>query len=280
MKNRRRQRLADMPEGAESPLSAAVAGRDRSVLDMVTDAVRHNQTMLAFQPVMQARAPHAVAFYEGLIRVLDDSGRVIPARDFMPMVENAELGRELDCASLALGLRTLARNPSIRLSINMSARSIGYKRWMRILDTHLNKNDGIGERLILEISESSAMTVPELVTDFMDQLQHRGISFALDDFGAGATAIRNFRSFFFDMVKIDGQFVRNIHANADNQVLTAALIGLARQFDMFTIAESVESREDAAYLVALGVDCLQGYLFGAPSMRPPWFPEKPHRATA
>lgn len=56
-----------MPEGAESPLNAAVVARDRSTLDMVAEAVKHDQTMLAFQPVMQAMPPHQTAFYEGYI---------------------------------------------------------------------------------------------------------------------------------------------------------------------------------------------------------------------
>ncbi|MBL4767956.1 MAG: EAL domain-containing protein [Rhodobacteraceae bacterium] len=274
MKQRLRQQRADMPHGADSPLGVAITGRDQATLDMVTNAIQHRQTMLAFQPVMQARAPKQTAFYEGLIRVLDPSGRVIPARDFMPVVENTELGREIDCIALETGLRTLMRNPSIRLSINMSARSIGYNRWMRILNRLLKKDASLGARLILEITESSAMTVPELVVDFMGRLQRHGIAFALDDFGAGFTAFRYFRDFYFDAVKIDGQFVRGIYNNPDNQVLTQALIAIARQFDMLTVAESVETRKDAEYLMSIGIDCLQGYLFGAPTIRPPWIPDK------
>lgn len=280
MKQRHKQHRANMPHGADSPLGVAVTGRDQATLDMVSEAVRHRQTMLAYQPVMQARAPKQTAFYEGLIRVLDPSGRVIPARDFMPIVENTELGREIDCVALETGLRTLARNPSIRLSINMSARSIGYNRWMRILNRLLRKDASLGSRLILEITESSAMTIPELVIDFMDQLQGRGIAFALDDFGAGLTAFRYFRDFYFDAVKIDGQFVRGIHNNPDNQVLTQALIAIAQQFDMLTVAESVETRQDADYLISIGIDCLQGYLFGAPTIRPPWIPDKQSQKVA
>ncbi len=276
----RRKIRADMPEGSDNPLNAAISSRDRSTLDMVADAVLHKQTMLAYQPVMQAREPHAVAFYEGLIRVPDATGRIIPARDFMSVVENTELGRELDCATLETGLRALAHNPSLRLSLNMSARSIGYKRWMRILDRILKKNETVGERLILEISEVSAMTVPEIVADFMDQMQDRSIAFALDDFGAGEVAIRHFREFYFDAVKIDGQFVRSIHSNPDNQRLVNALVEIARQFEMLTIAESVETVQDAEYLVSIGIDCLQGYLFGAPSVRPPWIPEGREQACA
>lgn len=264
------KKLAHLPEGSESPLNTAVSTRDRLVVQMATDAVKHKQCKLAFQPVIQAHAPYRVAFYEGFIRVLDETGRVIPAREFMPQVENTPIGRDLDCVALELGLRTLARNPEIRLSINMSARSIGYSNWSRILDRFLKRDAGLGERLILEISESSAMQVPELVVDFMDRLQDRGIAFALDDFGASNFSFRHFREFLFDAAKIDGQFVRGISNEPDNQTLVRALIAVAREFEILVTAESVETQEDAAFLVASGVDCLQGFLYGAPSVAEPW----------
>lgn len=271
----RDNKLADVPEGSDNPLNAAVSSRDGSVVQMATEAVRHKQCKLAFQAVMQAQPPQGVAFYEGFIRVLDETGRVIPAREFMPQVDNTPIGRDLDCVALEMGLRTLIRNPGIRLSINMSARSIGYARWSRVLDRFLKKDSSLGERLILEISERSAMQVPELVIDFMDRQQARGIAFALDDFGASNFSFRHFREFLFDAAKIDGQFIRGIAQDRDNQALVRALIAVAREFEILVTAESVETAEDAAFLIANGVDCLQGFLFGAPTVTPPWIPEKP-----
>jgi EAL domain-containing protein (putative c-di-GMP-specific phosphodiesterase class I) len=128
----------------------------------------------------------------------------------------------------------------------------------------------IGERLILEITESSAMLVPELVIDFMDRLQMQGICFAMDDFGAGYTALRYFKEFCFDVVKIDGQFIQGISRCPDNQAMTAALISIAKHFDMLTVAEFVESKEDAEMLMKLGADCLQGHYFAAATTRPEW----------
>lgn len=266
--------VAESEDGPDSPLTSAVSGRDQSVLQMASDAVRHKQCKLAFQPVMQAQPPHNVAFYEGLIRVLDETGRVIPAREFMPQVENTPIGRELDCIALEMGLQTLVRNPQIRLSINMSARSIGYSHWSRILDRFLKRDSNLGERLILEISEKSAMQVPELVIDLMDRLQERGIAFALDDFGASNFSFRHFREFLFDAAKIDGQFIRGISTNPDNQALVRALIAVAREFEILVTAESVENPQDASFLSASGVDCMQGFLFGAPSLSPPWTAER------
>jgi EAL domain-containing protein (putative c-di-GMP-specific phosphodiesterase class I) len=266
----RKSRFADVPAGTFSPLDHAVSTRDRDTLEMVAAALRHRDTLLAFQPVVQSQRADRVAFYEGLIRVLDETGRIIPARDFIDAVEATETGRILDCVALETGLRTLRRNPDIRLAINMSARSIGFPRWTRSLRQGLQGDPTLGERLILEITERSAMTVPELVVRFMSDLQSRGITFALDDFGAGYTSLRYLRDFNFDMIKIDGEFIRGVHGDPDNQVLTRAMVDIARQFDMFTVAESVEHLADSRWLTGIGVDCQQGYFFGAPTVQPPW----------
>jgi EAL domain-containing protein (putative c-di-GMP-specific phosphodiesterase class I) len=262
--------MADLPPGGDNPLNFAIGKRDQETFAMVEAAIRHKQVLLAYQPIMQARDQSKVAFYEGLIRVLDETGRVIPAGAFMDAIETTELGRQLDTLALTKGLRALNENPDLRLSINMSARSIGYKPWNRTLERWLKQNELIGERLILEITESSAMMVPELVIDFMDRLQMQGICFAMDDFGAGFTAMRYFKEFYFDMIKIDGQFIKGISTCADNQAMTSALISIAKHFDMLTVAEFVENSEDADVLVKLGVDCLQGYHFGAATVRPAW----------
>ena len=179
-------------------------------LAMVRDALRARRVMMAYQPVVMGADPTLIAFHEGLVRVLDETGRIIPARDFMGAVETTELGRLIDCASLELGLDALVREPGLRLAVNMSARSIGYARWTETLRRGLAASPTVAERLILEITESSAMLVPEIVATFMADLQRKGISFALDDFGAGFTAFRHFKEFYFDIVKIDGQFIRGV----------------------------------------------------------------------
>lgn len=270
-------RFADLDPGDTSPLDYAVIARDRSTVAMVAAALRHRDTMLAFQPVVQSQRPDRIAFYEGLIRVLDDTGRVIPAREFIDAVEATETGRILDCVALETGLRILQKTPQIRLAINMSARSIGFPRWIRSLKQGLMGDPTIGERLILEITERSAITVPELAARFMSDLKQRGIAFALDDFGSGYTSLRHLRDFQFDLIKIDGEFVRGAHANADNQVLISAMLEIARQFDMFTVAESVESLADSQWLASIGIDCQQGYFFGAPTVNAPWDTPKPQR---
>ncbi|MBZ4023974.1 diguanylate phosphodiesterase [Rhodobacter sp. TJ_12] len=253
-----------------NPLNFAVAQRDRETLSMVARAIERRDVVLAFQPIVQTTRPEKPAFYEGLIRVLDDTGRVIPAKDFIETIETTELGRKIDCLTLEMGLMSLAEDHELRLSVNMSARSIGWPEWTKVLQRGLAQDDTVAERLILEITESSAMAMPELVSAFMQDMQLKGVSFALDDFGAGYTSFRYLREFYFDILKIDGQFITGVAQNRDNQVLTQALLSIAQHFEMFTVAEAVESAEDAAWLSAAGVDCMQGYFFGAPTIMPPW----------
>lgn len=265
-----RKKDRSINQGATDPLSHAVTTRDQNTVAMVDEALALNRCVLAFQPIVQANNRDHVAFFEGLIRVVDPSGRFIPARDFMNDVEDIETGRKIDCASLDMGLKALIAEPSLRLSINMSARSIGYRKWVETLDDALSTHPEIAARLILEITEASAMSTPELVVSFMKEMHSKGISFALDNFGAGHTSFKYLRDFFFDILKISGTFTKNIGQNPDNQILAQALVSIATHFDMFTVAENVESEADARLLTALKVDCLQGYHLGRPSVMPPW----------
>lgn len=251
---------------AQNPLDYALASRDRDVMSMVRTALEAERCKLAFQPVVRADRPDQIAFYEGLIRVLDESGRIIPAHQFMGSVEETEIGREIDTASLKAGFQMLRQNPDIRLSVNISARSLADGKWRRTLERNLRRDETVGERLIIEINERSAMHLHEVVVRFMDELQPRGVAFALDDFGAGFTAFRHLKDFFFDMVKIDKLFIRDIENSPDNQVLAEALMTVAHQFEMFAIAGGVESEGAARFLADIGMDCLQGFHIGVPKM--------------
>jgi EAL domain-containing protein (putative c-di-GMP-specific phosphodiesterase class I) len=97
-----------------------------------------------------------------------------------------------------------------------------------------------------------------------------GISLALDDFGAGQTAVRHLPIWRFDIVKIDGGFTRDVHRNPDNQAMMGALMDLAHHFEAMTVVEHVENAADAAWLTARGAGGLQGHLFATASLHKPW----------
>ena len=182
-------------------------------------------------------------------------------------IEETALGRDIDCAALRLGFAHLRAHPNLRLSINVSARSLGDGAWRQTLEDGLRDSGDAARRLILEMSETSAMFLPELVIRFMAEMQPKGIAFALDDFGGGMIAFRYLKDFLFDLVKIDRHFVHQIDRSPDNQVIAEALITVAHQFDMVCVAEGIETTEEARILNALGCDCLQGYHIGVPRMR-------------
>ncbi|MGR3344049.1 MAG: EAL domain-containing protein, partial [Paracoccaceae bacterium] len=97
--------MADHVLEVSDPLSMAVTERDKNVLELVRDALDRQQVMLAYQPIVQTERPDQPVFYEGLIRIMDKSGRVIPAREFIDVVETDEIGRRIDCLALKIGLQ-------------------------------------------------------------------------------------------------------------------------------------------------------------------------------
>ena len=262
--------LFEIPPAPANPVEFAATVRTEPIIETVRRAINNRHVMLAYQPVVYSNDVGKTAYFEGLIRVLDQFQEVVEAKHFMPLVESLEIGRILDCHALRLGLQALQSEPTLRLAINMSARSIGYPAWINTLRKGMEADETVAQRLILEITEESGMTVPELVASFMADLLRYGISFALDDFGSGHTAFRYFRDFQFDIVKLDGQFIRKISEDADNQVLTSALLDIAKHFDMFTVAEQVESEDELEYLKKAGVDCVQGFHLGLPQIVPEW----------
>ena len=141
---------------------------------------------------------------------------------------------------------------------------------MDILGRALRRESSIADRLILEITESSANLVPKLVMHFMRDLRRRRITFALDDFGAGTTSFRYLRDFAFYIVKIDGQFTKNVAFDPDNQVMIQSLRSISDHFGMFTIVEAVECKRDSQWLSEILVACQQGYFGGAPTVNLNW----------
>ena len=235
---------------------------------MVNAAIEEGRVGLAFQPIFRSGTRPLIAFHEGLIRIRDRDGRNVPAGEFIPAIEDTSLVQAIDRIALEKTLDMLRADPRQRLSVNISMHTIGDSGWMNILETACKNTPHIADRLIVELTESAPISDPEYVAYFMDRGHKLGCSFAIDDFGAGYTGFSHFRKYKFDMVKIDGQFIRDLPNNRDNQVLVEALVKIARQFDMFTVAEFVETAEESALAQKLGVDALQGYYHGRSAEMP------------
>ena len=233
--------------------------------ERVLDALREDRFNLFYQPIVRADAGSFIAFHEALARIHMPDGSVIPAGQFMPFVDNTEIGTEVDLKTVALAMETLDAHPELRLSINLSTRSMRNPDWIKQLEIH---DKTVRERLIVEITESGAMSNVDATTQFLDKVRHFGSALAIDDFGTGSTSFRYFRDFKFDAIKIDGMFIRDIAHNMDYRVVVEALVKICNQFEMFTVAEFIETEEDANVALQIGVDCFQGYLIGKPTAEP------------
>jgi EAL domain-containing protein (putative c-di-GMP-specific phosphodiesterase class I) len=228
----------------------------------VAQALAQGRVEFHLQPVVRAGARRFVAFHEMLARIVTPAGASLSAGAFLPAIERSALGRAIDRLALTSALDLLRARRDLRLSVNISPLSMGDEGWLAAFDRAATSDAGLLGRLILEITESEALHDVDQTRDFMAHVRRTGVAFALDDFGAGATGFRHFRELRFDIVKIDGAFVHGVADAPDSRILIECMLAVARHFDMLTVAEKVERDEDAAFLAAAGIDCLQGYLFG------------------
>ena len=242
---------------------------DLVIAEQVKQALRDDRLILAFQPVVSAH-DGTPDFYEALVRMLDEEGEPVPAGVFVPIVEQMGMMRLVDRRVLDLGISVLKENPEISLSINVSGMTAVDPVWLRQLHEQLTARPDVAPRLILEITETVALDDIADSSRFVRSVTELGCRVALDDFGAGHTSFRHLRALNVDLVKIDGSFVRELPNNPDNQLFVRTLINLAKGIGLKTVAEWVENEEEAELLRGEGVDFLQGWHCGKPTIEPPW----------
>jgi EAL domain-containing protein (putative c-di-GMP-specific phosphodiesterase class I) len=126
----------------------------------------------------------------------------------------------------------------------------------------LRLNESVAERLIVEITETTAIHDIDNARGFVRRVKDLGARIAIDDFGAGYTSFRNLRQLGVDMIKIDGAFVQNLARSEDDRTFVRVMLDLARGLKLKTVAEWVQDEQSAAILAAWGCDYLQGEYVG------------------
>src|SRR5437870_3932615 len=134
----------------------------------------------------------------------------------------------------------------------------------------LRAHPGVGERLTVEITETTAIQDIDETRGFVARVKDLGCRIAIDDFGAGYTSFRNLRKLGVDLVKIDGAFVQNLGRSEDDRAFVHTLIDLARRLGLDTVAEWVQDEKTATILSAWGCDFIQGALVGLATSKRPW----------
>jgi EAL domain-containing protein (putative c-di-GMP-specific phosphodiesterase class I) len=158
----------------------------------------------------------------------------------------------------------------LRASVNVSPASTTDPNWWNGLAGMLNAHAGVGERLIIEITETAVIRDIDEARGFVTRVKDLGCKIALDDFGAGYTSFRNLRKLGVDIVKIDGAFIHNIGRSEDDRAFAHTLIDLAHRLGLKTVAEGVKDEQAAELLRGWGCDYLQGELVGLASTERPW----------
>ena len=247
----------------------------RSVVEIgerVLQALRNHRAPLAFQPIVESGTGR-VAYYEALLRVVDPDGTVVAAADFIPAVEQLGLARIIDRYVIESALRELTEDPAVTLAVNISGLTVADPLWLAHLTMLLEPCPELAARLIVEITETVAMADVAESGRFVRSLRELGCRIAIDDFGAGYTSFRHLKDLNVDIVKIDGSFVQNLSNNRDNQLFVRTLNDLAAGFGLKTVAEFVETAEEAVLLGEIGIGFQQGYYYGRPQFGRAWTDE-------
>ena len=202
--------------------------------------------------------------YECLLRMERPDGQIISAGEFIAVAEQLGLSRLIDRRTLELSIEILKKNPSIRLSVNVSGLTASDHEWLVTLHRLTGGRRALTERLTIEITETAAMHDLDLSINFVDTLKELGCQVAIDDFGAGYTSFKNLKILNVDMVKIDGAFIKNLASDPHDMVFIRALRDLATTFGIETVAEWVQDERTVEMLRVAGITYMQGFYCGVP----------------
>jgi len=204
----------------------------------------------------------------------DVGGSIIAGSEFITPIEQLGLIGFIDDFVLELTVQELARHPGVKLGLNVSGLTACVGSWLQSLVSVVRHRPDVARRLVVEITETAALSDLEEAARFVDTLRRAGCRVALDDFGVGHASFRNLETLAVDTVKIDGSFVRNLADSRERRGLLQDLLGPIRNSGCTTVAEGVENAADEAVARAEGFGYLQGYYLGAPTIERAWLDKK------
>ena len=221
------------------------------------------------QRIFPISASDGGLYLEVLLRLVEHDGSVILPGAFLPAAERFHLASRIDGLVLSQAIKMLAAQPDLTsldtIFINLSGQSIGDLAFHREAINLLSGAGALICRCIcLEITETAAITNMGDAGLFIEQVRRLGVRIALDDFGAGAASFGYLKSLAIDILKIDGQFVRNLIDNQLDEAAVRCFIDVARILGVKIVAEWVESGSVFSRLTDMGVDYAQGYLLHRP----------------
>ncbi|WP_265587686.1 putative bifunctional diguanylate cyclase/phosphodiesterase [Sphingomicrobium arenosum] len=227
-------------------------------------AVASQQFHLLYQPLVSAKDQKLIGF-EALIRWNHPKRGLVPPPVFIPIAEECGLMMEIGQWVIEEACRTLAKWPEpITVAVNVSPKQIQMPSLPQLVSQALARHKVPGNRLELEVTEGIFLGNNSSTLEILQRLRQLGVGIALDDFGTGYSSIGYLNKAVFHKLKIDGSFVREAGTREENVAIIKSIVQLAKSFRMNVTAEGVETAEDFERMRNLGVDTIQGYLFGRP----------------
>ncbi len=230
----------------------------------VETALEQGHFRLYAQPIVPLGNKDDVPHYEILLRLCDPAGGLIPPAQFLPAAERYHLMIRIDRWVVKEALALLSRFPGHRecYSINLSGQSLGDRELLAIIRQGCRQV--APERLCFEITETAAICNLPRARPFLEALRQLGCRLALDDFGTGLSSYAYLRRLPVDLLKIDGQFVRDICQDPVALAMIRSINEVTHILGKRTVAEWVENRSILEQLRELAVDYVQGYHLGEP----------------
>ena len=230
-------------------------------------ALKRNEFRLVFQPIVAIGSGSIVAV-EALLRWSSaELGDVAPEK-FIPVAEETGLIHEIGEWLLTEACRAVAAmrpGHQFRVTLNLSPKQ--FSRPGRLLEHvlfALRQSGLMPNQLELEVTEATLTQDRPEINDLINQLDRIGVRLSLDDFGTGYSALNYLQRYPFDVLKIDRSFTCQVPTSKTNSSLVRAIIAMAHAFDLEVVAEGLETREQAGFLLVYHCDYGQGYLYSQP----------------
>jgi len=241
--------------------------RRQTTAARIRDALTDDRLSLHTQPI-RSLASGGIERYELLLRMTSDEGELLPAASFIDAAERSGMIQELDRWVVARALELLAeregKGAPLSLHVNISGASLADVSVLEFIERRLDEGSADPARCTFEITETSNVYDYERATGFADRLTEFGCQVAIDDYGAGFGPFHYLKRIPFDLIKIDGSFVRDMPNSDADQLTVQAIVQIARGLGKSTIAEFVQDERTAEMLREYGVDMAQGYHLGRP----------------
>ena len=252
------------------PKQATEARRRFSIETELRRALDKDQLKLFYQPLINLKSGE-VAGFEALARwTHEDRGEISPT-EFIPVAEESGLILQLGRWAMDTAARTLAawdeetgEKLPLYVGVNLSAIQVARDDIAGVVESALKSSGLKGNRLTLELTESSIVQDPARATRVFDSLKALDATVAMDDFGTGYSSLAYLQRLPIDVLKIDKSFVTGMMVDPDAVAIVRAVLSLAEALGMSTTAEGIETVELATTLATLGCASGQGYYFAKP----------------